>query len=61
MMAALLQNGRVVFADKVENYTEITWDNGRYAYSTEYDPVADILVPLTYKVRYLKCCYQLTD
>lgn len=55
MIAALLQNGRVVFADKVENYTEITLENGRYAYSAEYDPITGSLIPLRYKVCILNC------
>ncbi|WEW57454.1 glyoxal oxidase [Emydomyces testavorans] len=49
MIAALLPNGRVVFADKVENYTELKLDNGRYAFSAEYDPIMGSLVPLSYK------------
>ncbi|EEP75562.1 hypothetical protein UREG_00408 [Uncinocarpus reesii 1704] len=35
MIAVLLPNGQVAFADKVENYTELTLDNGRYAYSAD--------------------------
>ncbi|KAI1914472.1 hypothetical protein LOZ39_004482 [Ophidiomyces ophidiicola] len=49
MIAALALNSRVIFADKVENYTEITFEDGRYAYSTEYDPMTDTLVSLRYK------------
>ncbi|OJD19506.1 hypothetical protein AJ78_00575 [Emergomyces pasteurianus Ep9510] len=49
MSAALLPNGRVVFVDKVENYTQLVLDNGQYAYSSEYDPVTNTVVPLSYK------------
>ncbi|KKZ60439.1 hypothetical protein EMCG_00725 [[Emmonsia] crescens] len=49
MSAALLANGRVVFVDKVENYTQLVLDNGQYAYSSEYDPVTNTVVPLSYK------------
>lgn len=38
MHAALLPNGKVMFVDKLENYTEARLANGRYAYSTIYDP-----------------------
>jgi hypothetical protein len=41
MHAGLLPNGKVVFLDKVENYTQIKLPNGQYAYSTEYDPVTN--------------------
>ena len=49
MHAGLMQNGRVVFLDKVENYTELKLGNGQYAYSSEYDPATQKLVPLAYK------------
>jgi hypothetical protein len=49
MHAGLMQNGRVVFLDKVENYTELKLGNGQYAYSSEYDPVTQKLTPLAYK------------
>ncbi|KAH8723929.1 glyoxal oxidase N-terminus-domain-containing protein [Phaeosphaeriaceae sp. PMI808] len=49
MHAGLMPNGRVVFLDKVENYTELKLGNGQYAYSSEYDPVTQKLVPLAYK------------
>jgi len=39
MHAALLPNGHVVFLDKLENYTEARLQNGRYAYSTVYNPL----------------------
>ena len=38
MHAALLQNGNVVFLDKLENYTEAELPDGRHAYSTIYNP-----------------------
>ncbi|KAK4965659.1 hypothetical protein LTR66_012098 [Elasticomyces elasticus] len=49
MHAGLLPNGRVVFLDKVENYTQIKLANGQYAYSAEYDPATDKPVGLAYK------------
>lgn len=49
MHAGLLQNGRVVFLDKVENYTQIKLPNGQYAYSAEYDPATNNVVGLSYK------------
>ncbi|KAF2856855.1 carbohydrate-binding module family 18 [Plenodomus tracheiphilus IPT5] len=49
MHAGLMQNGKVVFLDKVENYTELKLPNGQYAYSSEYDPVTQKLTPLAYK------------
>lgn len=50
MHAGLLQNGRVVFLDKVENYSQIKLPNGQFAYSAEYDPATNEVVGLTYKV-----------
>lgn len=54
MHAALMPNGRVMFLDKLENYTEVTMDSPlggkRYAYSSEYDPETQDVVPLAYKV-----------
>jgi hypothetical protein len=41
-------NGRVVFLDKVENYTQLKLPNGQYAYSSEYDPATNRAVPLAY-------------
>lgn len=38
MHAGLLPNGKVVFLDKVENYTQIRLPNGQFAYSSEFDP-----------------------
>ncbi|KAF1838726.1 DUF1929-domain-containing protein [Decorospora gaudefroyi] len=49
MHAGLMPNGRVVFLDKVENYTELTLPNGQYAYSSEWDPTTQKLTPLAYK------------
>ncbi|KAI5201489.1 galactose oxidase [Aureobasidium subglaciale] len=49
MHAGLLPNGKVVFLDKVENYTNIKLPNGQYAYSTEYDPVTNKYTALAYK------------
>lgn len=36
MHTGLMPNGRVVFLDKVENYTQIKLPDGQYAYSAEY-------------------------
>lgn len=47
MHAALLTNGKVVFLDKLEDYTESRLSNGRYAYSTEYDPKTQTVQPLS--------------
>ncbi|KAL8694247.1 MAG: hypothetical protein Q9218_001073 [Villophora microphyllina] len=49
MHAGLLPNGKVVFLDKVENYTQLKLPNGQYAYSAEYDPNTRAVVPLAYK------------
>lgn len=49
MHAALMQNGRAVFLDKVENYTQLMLSDGYYAYSAEYDPATNQAVPLSYK------------
>lgn len=57
MHAGLLPNGKVVFLDKVENYTQIKLPNGQYAYSAEYDPVKNTVVGLQYKVRPHTCVY----
>ncbi|KAK4495059.1 hypothetical protein PRZ48_013386 [Zasmidium cellare] len=48
MHAGLLPNGRVVFLDKVEDYSKLNLSNGRYAYSSEYDPATNEVVPLGY-------------
>ncbi|KAK5717124.1 hypothetical protein LTR15_009013 [Elasticomyces elasticus] len=49
MHAALMPNGRVVFLDKVEDYTQVKLSNGHYAYSAEYDPVSNNYIPLAYR------------
>lgn len=49
MHAGLLPNGRVVFLDKVENYTKLNLCDGHFAYSSEYDPATNEAVPLAYK------------
>ena len=49
MHAALLANGKVVFLDKVENYTQLKLPNGYYAYSSEYDPETNEAVGLAYE------------
>ena len=49
MHAGLMQNGRVISLDKVENYTQVKLSDGQYAYSAEYDPATNKVVPLSYK------------
>lgn len=49
MHVGLLPNGKVVFLDKIENYTQIKLDNGQYAYSTEYNPATNKYTALAYK------------
>ncbi|EMC97752.1 carbohydrate-binding module family 18 protein [Baudoinia panamericana UAMH 10762] len=49
MHAAVLPNGRVVFLDKIEDYTQVKLPNSQYAYSSEYDPVTNTYVPLAYE------------
>jgi len=49
MHAGLMPNGRVIFLDKVENYTQLNLTDGQYAYSSEYDPATNKAVPLAYK------------
>lgn len=49
MHAGLMQNGRVIFLDKVENYSQLKLPNGQFAYSAEYDPATNNVVPLSYK------------
>ncbi|KAI9778276.1 MAG: hypothetical protein M1839_008301 [Geoglossum umbratile] len=49
MHAGLLPNGRVFFLDKIENYTQLKLPSGYYAYSSEYDPTTNTVVPLEYK------------
>lgn len=50
MHASLMPNGKVVFLDKVETYSQIKLPNGRYAFSSEYDPVTNSAVGLSIKV-----------
>ena len=50
MHAGLMQNGRVIFLDKVEENSQIKLGNGRWAYSAEYDPATNKVVGLSYKV-----------
>jgi phage portal protein BeeE len=52
MHAALMQNGRVMFLDKVEDYTQLAFEDGHLAYSSEYDPETNEVVPLRYEVRH---------
>lgn len=52
MHAALMPNGRIVFLDKIEDYTKLnitTNTTNFYAYSSEYDPETNTVVPLAYK------------
>ena len=50
MHAGLMPNGRVIFLDKVENYTQIKLPDGQYAYSAEYDPETNKAVGIQYYV-----------
>lgn len=50
MHAGLMPNGRVIFLDKVENYTQIKLPDGQYAYSAEYDPETNKAVGIQYSV-----------
>lgn len=50
MHAALMPNGKAVFLDKIENFTQLQFDNGEYAYSSEWDPISGKVTPLAYKV-----------
>ncbi|KAK6502166.1 hypothetical protein TWF506_002761 [Arthrobotrys conoides] len=49
MHAALMPNGKVVFLDKVETFSQLRLRNGQYAYSSEFDPNDGQVVPLAYK------------
>lgn len=49
MHAGLLPNGKVFFLDKVESFTELKLPNGDWAYSSEYDPITNEAVPLSYR------------
>lgn len=55
MQAALLPNGKVLFLDKLENYTEMKLKNGRYAFSSEYDPITNQKVALADEVCHTQC------
>lgn len=48
MHAALMPNGRVLFLDKLENYTELKLSDGHFAMSSEYNPEDNTVVPLAY-------------
>lgn len=48
MHAALMPNGRVIFLDKLENFSHLKLANGRFAMSSEYDPQTNMVVPLSY-------------
>ena len=47
MHAAVMADGKVMFIDKMETYTELKLPNGRYAYSSFYDPENNALTPLS--------------
>ena len=49
MHAGLMTNGRVVFLDRVEDNTQLRLPNGQFAYSAEYNPADNAVVPLAYK------------
>ena len=49
MHAALMPNGRVVFLDKVENYSPLHLADGRMAFSSEFDPATSEIVALAYE------------
>lgn len=49
MHAGLMPNGKVIFLDKVENYTQLKLSDGQYAYSSEYDPATNNSTALSYK------------
>jgi hypothetical protein len=55
MHAAAMPDGRVVFLDKVENYTQLRLPNGQYAYSSMYDPDLQTIEPLAYSTNAF-CC-----
>lgn len=48
MHAAVMENGLVIFLDKVENYTQLTLLDGYYAYSAEFNANTAQAVPLSY-------------
>lgn len=56
MHAAAMLDGKVVFLDKVENYTELRLPNGQLAYSSLYDPELQLTPkPLAYDTNAF-CC-----
>lgn len=56
MHAAAMSNGKVVFLDKIENYTELRLPNGQLAYSSLYDPELETTPePLAYDTNAF-CC-----
>lgn len=48
MHAALMPNSRVIFLDKLEDFTKLKLANGRFAMSSEYDVQFNNAVPLAY-------------
>jgi Chitin recognition protein len=54
MHAALMPNGKVVFLDKIENYTQLQFESGEYAYSSEWDPVSGEVTALAYEVKLIR-------
>ena len=61
MHAGLMPNGRVIFLDKLENYTQIKLSDGYYAYSAEYDPATNTAVGLKYEVCRLVVSFLVSD
>lgn len=56
MHATAMLNGKVVFLDKVENYTQLRLPNGQLAYSSIYDPKLQTSPkPLAYQTNAF-CC-----
>jgi hypothetical protein len=56
MHAAAMLDGKIVFLDKVENYTELRLPNGQLAYSSLYDPELQAMPkPLAYDTNAF-CC-----
>ena len=49
MHVALLPNAKVLFLDKVENFTKLLLSSGQHAYASEWDPTTKRMVPLTMK------------
>jgi hypothetical protein len=56
MHAAAMLDGKIVFLDKIENYTQLRLPNGQLAYSSIYDPELQTTPkPLAYKTNAF-CC-----